>query len=266
MRLRLDLEYDGTDFAGWQRQPGLRTVQGVIEEILKSVLEAPAAVTGAGRTDRGCHATGQVAHFDYAGARPPAEIAGALAALFPADLRLRRLAVAAGDFHARYGAIERAYDYRIARRRSVLDRRTTWALGERLDLAALRAASAGLRGRHDFRGYAVRADASSEDGSRSDQGHPGICHVFRADWDIAAGGYRFTIVADRFLTRMVRLLVGIQVEVGRGRLDPEVVAAHLDGQPPQPRPPAAPAAGLRLAWVRYAGEAERGRGSAPAPA
>jgi tRNA pseudouridine38-40 synthase len=248
------------------------------------VLAHPVTITGAGRTDRGCHAAGQVAHFDYTGPRPADEIARALVALFPEDLRLCRLAVADGAFHARYGAIERAYDYRIARRRSVLNRRSVWALGERLDLAALCAASAGLCGRHDFRGYAVGTGGDfmvrtgAEDtasGARPPAGprptrdrHPGICHVFRADWEIAGGGYRFTIVADRFLTRMVRLLVGALVEVGRGRLDPALVAAHLDGRPPAPRPPAAPAAGLRLAWVRYAGEAERGgrpRPSPPAP-
>lgn len=250
-RYRLDLEYDGTDFWGWQIQPGSRTVQGVVEAALAGILGKPVRVTGAGRTDRGSHAAGQVAHFDDdEGVRPPAVIARAVAALLPADVRLRALAVAPAGFHARYGATERAYRYRIARRRSALTRRVAWQLGRRLDLAAMNAAASRLAGDHDFRGFAVTGEAPSE-------GEPGPrtgrCRIERAGWEVADGGYRFTIVADRFLTRMVRLLVGALAEVGMGRCDPESVLARLDRPPYDPRPAAAPAAGLCLAWVRYGG-------------
>ena len=113
VRYRLDLEYDGTHFAGWQVQPGERTVQGVVEEILGRVLGASPRVTGAGRTDRGCHAAQQVAHFDAPAGKHGRELARALRALLPADVRLTRFSAATPDFHARYAAIERAYVYLI---------------------------------------------------------------------------------------------------------------------------------------------------------
>ena len=247
-RYRLDLEYDGTDFAGWQVQPGERTVQGVVEEILGRVLGTAPRVTGAGRTDRGCHAAQQVAHFDAPAEKPGLELARALRALLPPDVRLTRFAAVAPDFHARYGALERGYVYRIGRRRSVFFPRYRWDLGCRLPLARMRQAAAGLQGEHDFRAYAI-GDGGDEAGVRS-----GICRVRHADWELAEGGYRFTIAADRFLTRMVRLLVGAMVAVGTGNGDPAEVAARLGGPPPDPRPAAAPACGLTLAWVRYAGE------------
>ena len=251
-RFRLDLEYDGTDFAGWQSQPGERTVQGVVEAILGRLASAPIKVTGAGRTDRGCHARGQVAHFDWpAGRSVPPALTRALQALVPPDVRLRALRLVPDDFHARYSAIERGYIYAIVRRRSVFERHQRWQLGRRLDLAAMRAASAGLIGEHDFRAYAVDDAALPADSVRS-----GRCRVVRADWDVFAGAYRFTMAADRFLTRMVRLLVGALVQVGTGERDPAGVASALGGPPPSPRPAAAPASGLTLAWVRYAGEPE----------
>jgi tRNA pseudouridine38-40 synthase len=249
-RIRLDLEYDGTDFAGWQAQPGERTVQGAVQEILGRLGQVPIKVTGAGRTDRGCHAAQQVAHCDWPAARAsPRELARALAALLPPDIRLRALRPAPPDFHARYSAAERGYCYAIARRCSVFERRRRWELGRRLDLAAMRAASTGLLGEHDFRAYAVDEGEASPAGAR-----PGRCRVTRADWYGSGGDYRFAIAADRFLTRMVRLLVGALVEVGTGERDPATVARALGGPPPSPRPPAAPASGLTLAWVRYAGE------------
>jgi tRNA pseudouridine38-40 synthase len=244
-RYRLDLEYDGTDFLGWQIQPGSRTVQGVVEAALARILGSPVRVSGAGRTDRGCHAAGQVAHFDFEGPRTENEIARGLAALLPEDVRLRAFSIAPAGFHARYSATQRAYQYLIARRRSARTRRMAWQLGERLRLGALQQGSACLLGEHDFQGFAV--SLAEEMGSSR-------CRVDRADWEIGAAGYRFTIVADRYLTRMVRLLVGTLVEVGRGRIEPSAVAARLDRPPQDPRPAAAPAAGLCLAWVRYGGE------------
>jgi len=244
VRYRIDLEYDGTDFWGWQIQPGSRTVQGEVEAVLSRVLGGPVPVTGAGRTDRGCHAAGQVAHFDHDRPRPLKDLARALAALLPEDIRLRALTEAPAGFHARYSATRRAYRYLIARRRSAFTRRLMWQLGERLDLKSLRAASACLAGEHDFRGFAVALEETTGSGR---------CRVERADWDAAGGGYRFTIVADRFLTRMVRLLVGSLVEVGRGRLDPAAVGERLRRPSHDSRPAAAPAVGLCLAWVRYDG-------------
>ncbi len=258
VRYRLDLEYDGTDFWGWQIQPGSRTVQGVVEEVLARILDMPVQVVGAGRTDRGVHAAGQVAHFDYDGCRSPEVIARGVAALLPADVRLKACAPAPAGFHARFGATARAYRYLIARRRSPFSRRFAWQLGERLDLGRLGRASAALHGEHDFRGYAT---ANAEE-------RTGRCRVERAEWSICRGAYCFLVVADRFLTRMVRLLVGTLVEVGRGRLDPGVVGERLERSCGDPRPAAAPAAGLSLAWIRYGvgpGAEPRAPAHAPRP-
>jgi tRNA pseudouridine38-40 synthase len=245
VRYRIDLEYDGTEFWGWQVQPGSRTVQGVLEAAIARIAGEPVKVTGAGRTDRGCHAALQVAHFDLERPREPVALERALGALLPADVQLHALTSAPPGFHARYSATRRAYRYGIARRRSVFTSRHLWPLGEELELASLRQASAGLLGEHDFRGFAVGLDG---DGAGS-----GKCRVERADWEVIDDDYRFTIVADRFLTRMVRLIVGALVEVGRRRHEPEAVAARLDRPPQEPRPAAAPACGLTLAWVGYEG-------------
>ncbi len=245
MRYRIDLEYDGTEFWGWQVQPGSRTVQGVLEAAIARIAGEPVKVTGAGRTDRGCHAARQVAHFDLDRPRDAMELERALGSLLPADMRLLALEPAPSGFHARYSATRRAYRYGIARHRSVFTSRHLWGLGEELELDALRRASAGLLGEHDFRGFAVGLDAERR--------RSGRCRVEHADWEAPNGEYRFTIVADRFLTRMVRLLVGAMVEVGRGRLESAQVAARLDRPPQDPRPAAAPACGLTLAWVGYEG-------------
>lgn len=254
VRYRLDLEYDGTDFLGWQIQPASRTVQGEVGAALSRIVGQPVQVTGAGRTDRGSHAAGQVAHFDLDHPREPADLGRALSALLPADVQLRALTVAPPGFHARFSANRRAYRYGIARRRSPFTRMHLWQLGEQLDVAALRDASACLVGDHDFRGFAVALDGKNgKNGNNGDGARTGRCRVEFAEWEATAGEYWFTIVADRFLTRMVRLLVGALVDVGRGRLDPAAVAARLDQPPQNPRPAAAPACGLCLAWVRYDG-------------
>ncbi len=240
-RYRLDLEYDGGDFLGWQVQSEGRTVQGVLEAALRRICSAEVRIIGAGRTDRGVHATGQVAHFDSRLELPAADFARALAGGLPPDLRLRRCRQVAPTFHARFSAECRRYVYLLSSRETVFRRRFTWVVEQRLDPSAMQVAARAVLGEHDFRPFAVRGGTETT----------GICRVSRVRWDRWAGGWRFAIVADRFLMRMVRMLVGAMVAVGTGRLAADVMAAALHGGELDPRPVPAPAAGLYLAGVGY---------------
>jgi len=238
---RLDLEYDGSDFLGWQVQPEGRTVQGVVEAALGRILRETVRVTAAGRTDRGVHASGQVAHCAGRLQLEPRDLTRALAGQLPADVRLRRLRRVAPDFHARYGARCRHYIYLVSGRPSTFARRYSGIVEGTLDLAAMQGAARAIQGTHDFRPFAVRGDQETT----------GICQVSDARWDRWRDGARFSVTADRFLMRMVRMLVGAMIEVGRGRLPASAVAEALDAPVPARRPPAAPAAGLYLAGVGY---------------
>jgi tRNA pseudouridine38-40 synthase len=257
-RYRLLLEYDGSEFWGWQVQPDRRTVQGTLEAALLRLLDEPIRVIGAGRTDRGCHATGQVAHFDSR-RHDPAMLRRALPGLLPSDLRLRRLGVCDADFHARFGARSRHYVYLIGGRRSALTNRYVWCPPARPALARMQVAVHAILGEHDFRSFAVRSgqdDPADRDSERGGPGRPGPppvghCRVLTARWDRWREGLRFHIEADRFLTRMVRMLVGTLIEIGTGRLPPTAMAEQLASAPTRPRPAAAPAAGLYLAGIRY---------------
>jgi tRNA pseudouridine38-40 synthase len=237
----MDLAYDGSDFWGWQRQPGRRTVQGVLEATLGQILDGPVHVTGAGRTDRGVHATGQVAHAEARRELAPHRLGRALRALLPRDLALRRIVRSADGFHARYDARRRHYVYLVADRPSPFTSRYTGPVRGSLDLAAMQAAARSLRGQHDFRPFAVRAGDIAG----------GLCDVERAGWSTWRGGWRFTISADRFLMRMVRMLVGTMIEIGRGRRPPTELAARLSGAAETLRPAAVSAGGLYLAGVGY---------------
>ena len=159
VRVRLDLGYDGGGFAGWARQPGQRTVQGVLEEALGRILRAEVGLTVAGRTDAGVHATGQVAHADvpagaWAGLAPT--LVRRLAGVLPADVRVRAVAPASAGFDARFSALLRRYAYRVSdapHGADPLRRHDTLAWPRPLDPAGLRAAAAGLLGEHDFAAY-----------------------------------------------------------------------------------------------------------------
>jgi len=247
VRVRLDVSYEGTDFSGWARQPGQRTVQAVLEEALATILRLPAvALTVAGRTDAGVHATGQVAHCDVP--ELPDGLLRHLAGVLPPDVRVRRVQEVVADFDARFSALRRRYEYRIAdapggaeplRRRFVLG----WPRS--LDVQLMAAAAHPLLGLHDFVAFCRRREGATTVRSLE------RLTVERSGPEIVA-----TVVADAFCHSMVRSLVGALIAVGEGRRPADWPASLFDRDSRAGDVPVAAAHGLTLAAVEYPADAE----------
>jgi tRNA pseudouridine38-40 synthase len=243
---QLVLHYDGGGFAGWQRQPDVRTVQGELESALRRLCNAPVAALGAGRTDAGVHARGQAVGVRLPAKWTAAELRRALNAVLPPDIWVAATFEMRGDFHARFDASARRYTYYVGTdeaSRSPFRRRYEWALGAPLDLALLRAAAAPVVGEHAFRGFAVRGTAPPEDEHR--------CVIASAKWREQAGTLVFEIEANRFLHHMVRFLVGTMVDVARGRRSVDDVGRLLEAADNSEASPPAPAHALFLDAVIY---------------
>ncbi len=244
MRYRATVEYDGTEFEGFQRQaPGHRTVQGELEGALGRIGWRGASLLAAGRTDSGVHARGQVIAFDHDWRHTPDALVRALNAQLPPDVSVRGAGEAAADFHPRYGAKARAYVYTVYQgpQRAALRDRYAWHVSEVLDATALAAASANLLGRHDFATF----------GTDPDEGTNTVRTVQRAEWVVANETWRFYIRADAFLFRMVRSVVGALIRVGSGVMTTDRFAALLAARDRSQCPPVAPARGLCLDEVLY---------------
>jgi len=236
--VRLDIEYDGTDFAGWARQPGRRTVQAEIETALSTLLPEPVALTVAGRTDAGVHATGQVASYEG----QPAPLGG-LNALLPADVAVSACAAAADGFDARHDATSRRYRYRVlaSRRRSAFERGRALWWPHTLDRTLLHECAALLPGTHDFTA-STPTETYHQHFRRT---------VLAAGWAEQGDLMAFEIEADTFMRHMNRVLVGTMLQVAGGRRSVESFAALLDGAHRRDAGPTAPAHGLYLVAVSY---------------
>jgi len=257
IRLRLTVQYDGSAFHGWQFQPDQRTVQGEMERVLAQLAGSPRTVVGSGRTDTGVHATGQVASVDMPLRWTPANLQRAMNALLPRDIWVRTVEQAAPDFHPRFDAIRRTYEYRIGTSpdaKSPFHRSWCWALGEPLDEGLLHAAAKAVVGERSFGAFAKAGQP--ERGER--------CRVERAEWDTWALGVRFTITADRYLHHMVRYLVGTMVEVARGRRPLDEMVSLLRGGSRLSTSPPAPPEGLFLKEVEYPGDSGSPQADPPA--
>jgi tRNA pseudouridine38-40 synthase len=241
--IRLVIEYDGTDFHGWQRQPGLRTVQGEIEGAIFRVSRERVGLIGSGRTDAGVHARGQVANFVTNARHSPVTWRAALNANLPADLAVVLADRADRDFHARRSAKGRVYEYRILRRpaRSPIEGRFAWHLAVPLDVAAMRRAARLLRGKHDFSSFCAAGDEQEDR------------WVDLREIRLLKEGESLLLrfEASRFLWHMVRNIVGFLVEVGRGRIAPSEVGPILEARDRRRAGPTAPPQGLCLMEVRY---------------
>lgn len=243
MRWRLLIEYDGSQFCGWQRQKGRRTVQGVIEAALAEVAGEVSVVVGAGRTDAGVHATGQVAHVDINWNHSEADLQRAVNARLPADVVIHEVTAAAPDFHARYSASRRRYEYRIwnAPVRPVLERWTQWHVPEPLEATTMARAAAAYLGEHDFGAFGHPLTRNGATVRRVTD-----CRVEQRDKRLVV-----TIEGNAFLRQQVRRMVGLLVDIGLGRKSPEAVSEFLRSQRCPVGPRLAPAHGLVLVAVEY---------------
>ena len=244
--LQLVVQYDGGAFSGWQRQPAQRTVQGVFEDGLARLMQTHVPAIGAGRTDAGVHALGQVVSVTVAAKWEPAALQRALNAVLPRDVRCVQVHEMTADFHARFSATERRYRYLVGTdgdAHSPFRYNREWPLGRTPSFEALQIEAATLVGEHSFRAFAVKGTAPPEDDHR--------CQVNLCAWELRPGGIMLVIAANRFLHHMVRFLVGTMVEVGMLRRPAGTVATLLACDDNRTVSPPAPACGLYLELVSY---------------
>jgi len=270
--LKLTLSYDGSAYVGWQRQAAGQSIQGLIEEALARIDGAPVVVFGAGRTDAGVHALGQVASARVSTTLDQSTLRRALNAVLPTDVRIVSVEDAADGFHARYHASGKTYEYWIWQG-DVLPpflRASCWQIPRLLDVAAMDAAARMLEGRHDFgafrsAGSRVKTSVRTMWSARVATGPPRTALTASPFESEAtdAGGHPVVVrlEADGFLRHMVRAIVGTLVEVGDGRRDPATMAGLLDRADRGEAGPTAPPQGLVLVRVHYAPEVAPDAGS-----
>lgn len=248
LRYRATVEYDGTDFQGFQVQVRARTVQGELEKAIERITQKQVRVIAAGRTDAGVHAIGQVIAFDTSWRHTDQILHRALNAVLPADIAIRHLTTTYSAFHPRFDAEWRQYRYTILCQpiRSPLWARTAYHVADSLDVEAMAEASQLLVGTHDFAAF-----------GRPTQGESTLRHVLQAGWSVErpknVNGQLlvFGIQANAFLYRMVRNIVGTLVRVGQGELPPKGVATLLESKDRAASGPPVPPCGLCLAKVQY---------------
>ena len=239
-------QYDGGAFAGWQRQPNARTVQGEMERVLARLCGGDIPATGAGRTDAGVHAHGQGVGVRVPEKWEPAALRRAMNALVSSDIWIAEAHRMHPTFHPRRSATARHYGYLVGTdeaARSPFRRRYEWPLGRALDESALHEEASTLPGEHTFRAFAVARTAPVDDHHR--------CVIHHATWRQRDGGWVFEVEANRFLHHMVRFLVGTMVEVAQGRRPRGTIARLLEQPDNADTSAPAPASGLSLRHVAY---------------
>ncbi len=245
-RIRITVSYDGTDFHGWQVQPRLPTVQAALETALAEIEGAPVHVTGSGRTDAGVHALAQVAAFSLSNPIPPGNLKKALNRLLPRDIRVLDSREVPENFHPRYAALAKTYEYRILRAEVCppFDRR--WVLHHPypLDEAAMSALAPLLQGEHDFSAFAASDD-------RDELGHSKVRRIFSSHTERCGDRLFYRVCGNGFLKHMVRNIVGVLLEAGKGNLIGADLIARLQPGCRISPGPTAPARGLFLVKVDY---------------
>jgi tRNA pseudouridine38-40 synthase len=254
--VRLVLEYDGTDFHGWQAQPSVRTVEGVVRDALLQVTGEQPRLSAAGRTDAGAHSHGQVVGVPLSREWEPARLSTALNAVLPRDVAVRRAELAGDKFHARFDALSRTYRYVVASRdaRAPLLRRYSWQITGDLDVDAMRDAAALLRGEHDFRAF---GRAPRPGGTTVRTVEDIAMHRVAAPDAEGTTSFVIEVRANAFLHGMMRAIAGAVVAVGLRRMTVADLAAMLTDPSSAPPVTVAPARGLHQWSVTYpvAGEA-----------
>lgn len=239
--VKLVIEYDGTNFVGWQRQLNGKSVQGEIETMLKRILQEEVSVIGAGRTDAGVHARGQVANFRTSSDLSAREIRSGLNGLLPEDIVVHAAEEVPFEFHSRFDAKERDYSYTISLRPAAMMRGYCWQMNYKLDMELLGRTAEHLIGEHDFESFCK---------SNSEVDHF-RCEVKRSEWVMKDGFLLFNIGANRFLHGMVRALVGTMVGVARGLYSYEQFISIFEKKNRSEAGVAAPARGLVLENIVY---------------
>ncbi len=242
------LQYDGGDFVGWQRQAEGRTVQGEFESVLTRLTGSRIVAHGAGRTDARVHATGLGVSFGVPDKWTAADLHRALNALLPRDCWVESVRRMQDAFHARKCAAGRRYRYDVgcdAEAASPFRRRTEWALGRSVDYSLLETAASVLLGEHDFTAFSVRGTPLPHY----------RCSIERAEWELREDGQgvRFHVAANRFLHRMVRMLVGTMIDIGLGRRSPGDMSELLERRDNTATSPPAPPQGLFFISASYPG-------------
>lgn len=239
--IKLKIEYDGTDFVGWQSQSNGRSVQKEIEKSLEMILQQKISLIGAGRTDSGVHARGQIANFKSETEIPAAKLKLALNSVLPCDIKILSAEDAPIDFHARYSAKFRKYSYYIATRPTALFRNYSWYVKHKLDKESLKKCAELVIGEHNFEGFSKYDEDIADYKS----------NVIFSRWIFRKSFLKYEIEANRFLYGMVRGLVGTMIDVARKYLSEEDFIEVLENQNKLNRGQNAPARGLFLESVKY---------------
>jgi len=245
-RIRITVAYDGADYHGWQVQPGLETIQGTLERVIGEIENAPVSVIGSGRTDAGVHALAQVAAFNLANPIPCDNLRRAMNRLLPADIRVTDVQEAAAAFHPRFDAQAKTYEYRIFRGETCppFDRRYVHHHPYPLDIDAMVRAAGLLEGEHDFTAFA----ASDE---KDRLGHSRVRTIFASRMETGGDRLVYCVRGSGFLKHMVRNIVGVLLEVGKGNLTAPDLRHRLQPGVDVAPGPAVPARGLFLISVEY---------------
>jgi len=245
-RYKLTLEYDGSAYHGWQLQKDSNSVQGKIMDAVRDVFgpHARFELYGAGRTDSGVHALGQVAHLDVDSQLAPLQLKYKLNDALPATISIIDVVQVPKKFHARYDATSRSYIYQIATRKSAFSKRYAYWVKDKLDTEAMQAAADIMVGMKDYKSF---GDKDSETKST-------IVEVTAVNIFLDGSSIIVNVVGSHFLWKMVRRIVGVLIEVGRGRIDKRKVESYFKQYSPEPAQFTVPPAGLYLERVDYPGE------------
>ncbi len=243
-RYRLQIEYEGTRYSGWQVQKGARTIQGALIEAARRAFGEVGELSGSGRTDAGVHALSQIAHADLLDSHPPDRVKIGLNDNLPHDINIVSIRTAHRGFHARHDAICRSYLYQISRRRTAFGKPFVWWVRDRLDMGAMRRAALSVVGLHDFASFTDQ---------RPDEGGTRVSVE-----EVMIGEFDDLVVvrvrASHFLRKMVRRLVGTLAEIGRGAIPVTAISDALEAPLHGTQKQTAPPSGLFLEGVAYPGE------------
>tara|TARA_B100000902_G_scaffold341047_1_gene344244 strand:- start:88 stop:819 length:732 start_codon:yes stop_codon:yes gene_type:complete len=240
--LRISIEYDGSDFSGWQIQKNTRTIQGEITKAFSVLFGIPTTPpVASGRTDAGTHALYQVAHIHVSSNLHVDRIKRGLNGLLPRDISVLSVEEAPANFHARYNAKQKRYRYRIRKGKVAVFRNYVWSIAQTLDIKAMNEASILILGKHNFVGFCKQDPIPNNS----------ECNILDANWEYQANEWVFEIEGNRFLRHMVRIIVGTMVQVGLGNSSPQSISDILLSGKREDAGPTVPAQGLHLVWVKY---------------